>query len=787
MEEADENDGTSLLSPSEQQRLQLSSLGSIEKIERPKAYSQQHHISTIPEEYDASMVEPRVTPPPQPTSTTSGSATTPTSSTITTATTSPLPSGGGGEDSAQRPELSQTQFSATPLHLLAEESGPPTQSWTPSHSSARNPHRSDPSVEGATPPSSSAPEPIQAAIKMLVSNNAAGSIIGRQGQSISELQLESNTRIKFSQSNDFYPGTQDRVCLVQGSVPAVKLAIQLLLQRFYQIQQSENQHAFNTAPAMASSQWHLHASGIDHNAYRIGGPMTASGAGGFDFVVRLLVPATCCGMIIGKSGANIKYMEEQTGVSSIRLSSKEESILLAPTNERIVTITGMTVDQCVQCVYIVIDGMMAHPDISHYTNMTTSYANCGMSIASTLLLGEAALRKPPQMSQPSQHVIYPMSSSAPIMMHHHPRIEHISHSQHQQHWGESMGSNSFASGTPGLNLSSGMDRRIASSPDLPRGTASVGHHPASGVNVYATGSANTAASPPYSPLQQSHSHDPLPSPPLIPSQGPFHLVAQSFPFQDASVPETMTNSSERRPHVVYPQPGQLQPEIVAHSTSAPNLLAMQLEETLFVSPRHTEPAPPSPAAVPALSPRAHAFPPQNEDYAASISTEATTTGATALALQMPTMIAPGCFTAQVLVPSTLVGSILGRGGRTLVDLQMMSGTNIRISQRNEYMPGTRSRIVTIRGPNTHSVWQAQYLISQRMTMVAPTTTFASVHSVSAPQPPTCVTAASSADAHHHTIASSSFSSRNEHSRLSIAVDTTPTAGTETSVEQEQQR
>ena len=717
-----------------------------------RSYAQQHRITTIPEEYDSTLVEHALTPPPPPTSITSGSATTPTSSTITTAA-SPR------EDSA-RPHYSPLTDTSRLTH--PENAGVP--SWTPTNTPT--PLRNDAGgADEGTTLSQSVPEPVQAAMKMLVSNNAAGSIIGRQGQSISELQLESNTRIKFSQSNDFYPGTQDRVCLVQGSIPSVKLAIQLLLQRFYQIQQSENQHAYTTAPTMVPPQWHPHTSG---DVYRIG----AATSGGFDFVIRLLVPATCCGMIIGKSGANIKYMEEQTGVSSIRLSSKEESILLAPTNERIVTITGMTVDQCVQCVYIVLDGMMAHPDISHYTNMTTSYASCGISMASTLLLGEAVLRKPLQMSQPSQHVLYPISSSTPMMMQqHHPRIELMSHAQ-KQHWVEPMSSNLFAAPSPGLNLSTGMYRRIASSPDLPRGGN--GLPP----GAYA---GNATVSPPYSPLQLSHSQEPMPSAPLIPSQVPYHLVSQPFPFQDSSVPDTAT-SEHRHPTLYPPAGGPLQPGVVAHSTSAPNLLAMQLEESLFVSPKH-----PEAAASPAIPSRtSHAFP-HHEDYsAAGPLSESVSTGVPTMALQMPTMIDPGCFTAQVLVPSTMVGSILGRGGRTLVDLQMISGTNIRISQRNEYMPGTRSRIVTIRGPNTQSVWQAQYLISQRMTMVAPTPTF-SVPPGSAPHASSSMATATSANMASSTDLSpmaSSFSSRQEHHRLPNTVDSIPT---ETNIEQEKQR
>lgn len=89
--------------------------------------------------------------------------------------------------------------------------------------------------------------------------------------------------------------------------------------------------------------------------------------------------------------------------------------------------------------------------------------------------------------------------------------------------------------------------------------------------------------------------------------------------------------------------------------------------------------------------------------------------------QAPTLTGPGCFSTQVLVPDTMIGSILGRGGRALTELQMLSGTRIRISQRGEYMPGTRSRIVTIRGPTAQTVWQAQYMMSQRI-ILPPTAT-----------------------------------------------------------------
>lgn len=80
--------------------------------------------------------------------------------------------------------------------------------------------------------------------------------------------------------------------------------------------------------------------------------------------------------------------------------------------------------------------------------------------------------------------------------------------------------------------------------------------------------------------------------------------------------------------------------------------------------------------------------------------------------QMPQPAQSG-FSTQVLVPDSLIGAIVGRGGKTLNELQQQSNTRIRISQRGEYVPGTRNRIVTIRGQMAQNVYLAQDLINQR--------------------------------------------------------------------------
>lgn len=73
-------------------------------------------------------------------------------------------------------------------------------------------------------------------------------------------------------------------------------------------------------------------------------------------------------------------------------------------------------------------------------------------------------------------------------------------------------------------------------------------------------------------------------------------------------------------------------------------------------------------------------------------------------------------TVQIAVPDTLIGAILGRDGQTLKELQMSTGTRIKISQRGVFVPGTNHRVVTITGTTAESVSTAQFMIGQRLAM-----------------------------------------------------------------------
>ena len=202
----------------------------------------------------------------------------------------------------------------------------------------------------------------------------------------------------------------------------------------------------------------------------------------------------------------------------------------------------------------------------------------------------------------------------------------------------------------------------------------------------------------------------------------FHSANSGAPPSSFLVPPSHATSmppqAALRPRLVGDPPPSSMLQ-VHHSHSAPDLLAFQLEQTMHISN-----LPPSSAMQPDVSPqRVEAAPLRPPE---------------GFVPQTPVLTAPGCFIAQALVPEQMVGSVLGRQGSALNELQMLSGTRIRVSQRGEYMPGTRSRIVTIRGPSAQGVWQAQQMMSQRM--VLPTTATAAHVHVSAPQqqppPPT---------------------------------------------------
>jgi len=594
------------------------------------------------------------------------------------------------------------------------------------------------------------------AIKLLVSNNVAGSIIGRSGQTIIELQSQSSTRIKLSQSGDYYPGTQDRVCLIQGNPENVKKATSVVLTRLFALQQQQHYHHFpwQGQPQQQGQQGLALA---PDSSIALGMPgstedpgMMVNPSGGpptFAFVVRLVVPVPCCGMIIGKGGTNVKHMVESSGVSAVRLSPKEgtsaeataAAAMISATSERAVTITGPDLESCIKCMFIILDGMASHPDISRYANMTTSYSRvlsaahaAQAAVAAASVHGAAPAGSGAAAAAGNRHT--PDSSTQPYGVDtSNPNTMGIWDRQQQERQGAVPPPSSMiptAGAFDSLHLSQSMfqDRAMdvmgaSSAPTSPhlRARENLSSYHASPV-FGAPASAGFLQGPQRDVPPSPYSHSPrrpMPGPSPPSSQGAY-LIPPSQPQSFQGQPGMIggENIAQAGASVTAATPA---PAVGAGtgvfpvSTSAPDLLALQMQDALRVSADMQQQqhqsflssgggmVDSSGGSVPTYPTSGH---PSAQLSASGGSPQSTTNPG-------------GVITAQVAIPDSLIGSILGRGGRTLNELMMLSNTKIRISQRGEYVPGTKNRIVTIRGATTQSVSTAQFLMSQRM-VIPPT-------------------------------------------------------------------
>ena len=497
-----------------------------------------------------------------------------------------------------------------------------------------------------TSDSQTSPISISSSIKLIVSNNVAGSIIGRSGQTISDLQSQSGTRIKLSQADDYYPGTQDRVCLVQGNPENVKMAMKLLLTRLFALQQQQHFHHF-AWQRLQQERGIVHESiyGVSDTTPAV--PVNS----GFSFVVRILVPVPCCGMIIGKGGANIKQMVDASGVSAVRLSPKEggdpenlitstplspaTSALVIATAERMVSISGPDLKSCLTCLNIILDGMTSHPDISRYSNMTTSYARTLSSNPNTLSVPKSSASTSQRLDQGIDPFFGGQDDYVPLRR------------------SPSYGYLDRQSLTPSPHLGVPPSPTSARVDQMPRYFAFAGH------------------AVPFLP-QESPSRPPLQQM----QNSPFILSNSNM----ASFQSSASHGESLR---------------VPPSHSAPDLLALHMQNSLRMADHHL-------------------------DASASLTYQ----GPSSFVHQLPqpTQSPPG-FVVRLAIPENLIGSILGRGGRTLTELQALSDTRIRISQRGEYLPGTKSRVVTILGPTAQSVSTAQYLMNQHLVLPPSASTY----------------------------------------------------------------
>ncbi|CAL4123341.1 unnamed protein product, partial [Meganyctiphanes norvegica] len=154
-------------------------------------------------------------------------------------------------------------------------------------------------------------------LKILVPSVAAGAIIGKGGETIAQLQKDTNARVKMSKANDFYPGTTERVCLITGNVDAILTVLSFIMEKI------KEKPDPNAKPAIDFDNKQTAEREKQNWTEKTRPPQ-----------VKILVPNSTAGMIIGKGGTYIKQIKEESG-AYVQISQKAKDQSLA---ERCITV-----------------------------------------------------------------------------------------------------------------------------------------------------------------------------------------------------------------------------------------------------------------------------------------------------------------------------------------------------------------------------------------------------------------------------------------------------------------
>ncbi|XP_048516862.1 poly(rC)-binding protein 3 isoform X6 [Dendroctonus ponderosae] len=157
-------------------------------------------------------------------------------------------------------------------------------------------------------------------IRLIMQGKEVGSIIGKKGEIVKRFREESGAKINISDGS-----CPERIVTVTGPTTSIFKAFTLICKKFEewcsQFQDNSNSGSVPRPP----------------------------------ITLRLIVPASQCGSLIGKGGSKIKEIREVTG-ASIQVASE----MLPNSTERAVTISG-TGEAITQCIYHICSVMLESP------------------------------------------------------------------------------------------------------------------------------------------------------------------------------------------------------------------------------------------------------------------------------------------------------------------------------------------------------------------------------------------------------------------------------------------
>ncbi|PNF38457.1 RNA-binding protein Nova-1 [Cryptotermes secundus] len=488
--------------------------------------------------------------------------------------------------------------------------------------------------------------------KMLVPGVAAGAIIGKGGDTIAQLQKDTGARVKMSKANDFYPGTSERVCLITGNVGGIMAVLIFIMEKIRE------------KPDMNAKQ----AIDFDNKT-----------SAERDKQVKILVPNSTAGMIIGKGGNYIKQIKEESG-SYVQISQKAKDQTL---QERCITVIGemecnkraclmiltKVVEDpqsgsCLNVSYADVSGPVANynPTGSPYANHTGQHTpvqagsfNSSPSLSSSITAvggmllngGPASLNLSLNLGSPSAG---PVSASVTAQL-----LDHIKVT---------------------LRNSGYSDQATSEI------TSAMGILAQYGILGMGLGLAGTGVS---SSSSSSHA--------LVPSSNYLGVSPMD------STPSQTANGVGNNGGVFGPIG-----TVSSIGTSTPTSRGGTMD-------RFSEGG----ASSGPFDPFRHQSSPTNLGSPLSLNNNSfgLGTGQSLCKSPTPSDLKGDQNKVDLEIAENIVGAILGPGGRSLVEIQHFSGANIQISKKGTFAPGTRNRIVSIAG-SPNAITTAQYLIEQRI-------------------------------------------------------------------------
>uniref|UniRef100_A0AAR5PAH1 K Homology domain-containing protein n=1 Tax=Dendroctonus ponderosae TaxID=77166 RepID=A0AAR5PAH1_DENPD len=473
--------------------------------------------------------------------------------------------------------------------------------------------------------------------KVLVPSVAAGAIIGKGGETIAQLQKETGARVKMSKSHDFYPGTTERVCLITGSVDAIMTVVDFIMDKI-------REKPDLTKPVIEAGDSKLTQER--------------------DKQVKILVPNSTAGMIIGKAGNYIKQIKESSS-SYVQISQKAKDVSL---QERCITVIGEK-EQNKQACMMILSKVVEDPQSG--TCLNVSYADVSGPVANYNPTGSP-------FAQQAAGAAFGASTAS--------LNSTLSAAAVQQ------GLVLNGAGAAGLSLSLNL---TAPGQSIGTVTAQLLDH----IKIFLQIQLRSSG------LTEPHIAEISAALTVLAKYGILGVGlgignAHAGALPVSSYLSVMEQAGANAANSgVFGAVGQITLGECLGANSPTPRSSLERYESAFdpFSVRHQTSAATAPISL------------NNNSFGLGTNQQVTVLS------KSPT---PGDIkvhpeSKNVEIAEVIVGAILGPGGRSLVEIQQISGANIQISKKGIFAPGTRNRIVTITG-NQHSISTAQYLIEQRI-------------------------------------------------------------------------